>query len=155
MRIATTSDHAGVEHLRAVVEELTRQGHECIELGRDNHSAADDYPDFAEAVARCVVDGNADLAVCVCGTGIGMSIAANKVPGIRAAVCWNEFTAEVSRTHNNANVLCLGSRTLDAETAAGLAVLWVRTRFEGGRHARRVDKITDLEKRGCRAGKVC
>ena len=144
MKIAITSDHAGVECRQVVREEMQRAGHEMIDLGSDVKDAQD-YPDFALRAAQMVAAGEAEAAVCICGTGIGMSIAANKVRGIRAAVAWDEFTATVSRTHNNANVLCLGARVLDPAQAARLAVLWAQLEFEGGRHARRVDKISDFE----------
>jgi len=149
MRIAICTDHAGIEFSRIVRAELERVGHECIDLGSNGQDPQDDYPDFALDVAQCVSRGEADAGVCICGTGIGMSIAANKVKGVRAAVCWDEFTTRVSRTHNNANVLCLGARVLDAATAAHLAALWTTVEFEGGRHARRVGKITRFESAEC------
>lgn len=148
MRIVLASDHAGVEQRKALHKELTQSGYDCAEMGSRDASAADDYPDFAAVAARKVADGEADRAVCICGTGIGMSIATNKIPGIRAAVCWDEFTATVSRSHNNANVLCLGGRTLEIDTMVKLAKLWMQTEFEGGRHAIRVKKIADLERPG-------
>lgn len=147
MKIALASDHAGIEHRRAVREQLERLGHECIDLGSDGADPADDYPDYAFDAGERVARGEVDAAVCICGTGIGMSIAANKIPGVRAANCWNEFSVRVSRTHNDANVLCLGGRTLEPSTAARLAGLWTQQGFEGGRHIRRIRKIADFEKR--------
>ena len=125
MKIALASDHTGVEHRRAVQDELERLGHECIDLG---------------------CNGDADAAVCICGTGNGMSIAANKIPGIRAVVCWDEYTTRMGRQHNNANVLCLGARCMDITTAVRLAALWTQLKFEGGRHTPRVDKVMNLER---------
>jgi ribose 5-phosphate isomerase B len=146
MKIVIASDHTGIDHRRAVREELERLGHQCLDIGTSGEDPQDDYPDYAIEAARRVAAGQADAAVCICGTGIGMSIAANKIAGIRAAVCWDEFSTRVSRTHNNANVLCLGARVLDPATAARLAAQWTRLPFEGGRHARRLAKITKLEK---------
>ena len=146
MKIAIASDHTGVEYRRAVQDELERLGHECIDLGCDSETKRVDYPDFAESAARTVSRGDADTAVCICGTGNGMSIAANKIPGIRAVVCWDEYTTRMGREHNNANVLCLGARCLDIATAAHLAALWTQLEFKGGRHTSRVDKVMNLER---------
>lgn len=143
MRVALGSDHRGVEQrvpLRALLEQ---RGHEVVDLGT-NSSESVDYPDIAALVARRVANGEADRGLLICGTGIGMSIAANKVHGIRAAVCRLPEAAEMSRRHNDANVLCLSGAVAPADNATILAK-WLETPFEGGRHQRRVDKISDLE----------
>ena len=144
MRIALGADHAGFEHKKAIADELESLGHEVLNFGADDKTCVD-YPDPAGQVARCVVDGTCERGILVCGTGIGMSMAANKVPGIRAAVVHNEYTTIMSRAHNDANVLCLGARVLDTETAASLTRLWLKTQFEGGRHQKRLDKISKME----------
>ena len=145
MRIAVGSDHAGFPLKQQVVELLRTMGHEAVDLGtKDTQSV--DYPDYALAVAESVVRGQCERGVLVCGTGIGMSIAANKVPGIRAALCWDEETAGLSREHNDANVLCLPGRSLDPARLPALVDRWMKTAFGGGRHAGRVGKIAEVEK---------
>ncbi len=145
MTISIASDHAGVELKRQIADFLRQLGTTCVDLGPQSTDSVD-YPDYALKVAQSIVDGKARLGILICGTGIGMSISANKVDGIRAALCHREFESRMARSHNDANVLCLGQRV----TGSGLALEIVRvfwsTEFEGGRHASRVEKIRSLEK---------
>jgi len=145
LRIAVGSDHTGFQAKQKAIETLRQLGCEVQDLGTDGE-ASTDYPDFARQVADRVARKEADYGVLCCGTGIGMSIAANKVAGIRAAVCHNDFTCEMARRHNDANVLCLGGRVLDERQVDALVRLFLRTPFEGGRHLRRVRKIGDLDR---------
>ena len=151
MKIAAGWDHRGVglrERLERAVKAL---GHEFLPMGATT-DASSDYPDFAFQVAEAVSRGEADRGVLICGTGIGMSIAANKVPGIRAGVVYDEKTATVSRSHNDTNVLCLGEDTSQGPLLEPILKIWLTTPFEGGRHARRVNKIIAYERRqsgGC------
>jgi len=144
MKIALGSDHAGLTLKREVGEALRALGHTVEDLGAFE-AVSVDYPDFAGKVARAVRDHTSDLGVLICGTGIGMSITANKFRGIRAALCHTEFEARMTRAHNDANVLCLGERVVGAGVGRAIAEAFVGTAFEGGRHARRVQKITDAE----------
>jgi ribose 5-phosphate isomerase B len=144
MKIALGADHAGAEAKDRLVRLLSEAGHEVEDCGADGTSSVD-YPDFAVAVARRVADGDVERGILVCGTGIGMSIAANKVAGVRAAKCNDPSEAQLSRAHNDANVLCLGARVLDATVLAEVAQTFIDSPFEGGRHARRVDKMMDTE----------
>lgn len=147
MRIAVASDHRGVELKRAVIAKLESLGHEVTDNGADGSDSVD-YPDFASVVASKVSNHEFDRGVLICGTGIGMAIAANKFPGVRAAPCNDEVTAEISRRHNDLNVLCMSADLLSSRMAERMAEVWITTDFEGGRHARRLDKITTIEK-GC------
>lgn len=144
MRIYLGSDHAGYELKEYLKQQLSSAGYEVIDMGTDSTESVD-YPDYAFAVARQVTDGKG-LGILVCGTGIGMSIAANKVKGVRAACCSNIYEAVMARRHNDANVLCLGSRVLGAEHALAIAVEFLSNEFEGGRHERRINKISEYEK---------
>ncbi|MEN6450991.1 MAG: ribose 5-phosphate isomerase B [Thermoguttaceae bacterium] len=145
MRVAIGTDHRGFA-LRPKIVELVRQmGHEAIDVGTFSPEAVD-YPDIAADVAGRVSRGDADRGILVCGTGLGMCIAANKVPGIRAAACHDDITAEASRRHNDANVLCLSGDLLGERLIDRMIEIWLSTPFEGGRHARRVDKIRQMEK---------
>jgi ribose 5-phosphate isomerase B len=144
MRIAVASDHRGVALKEAVLTVLRSKGHDVEDVGA-NGSESVDYPDFASIVARKVSTGQTDRGILICGTGIGMSIAANKFRGVRAAPCSDEVTAEISRRHNDLNVLCLGAELLSARVAERMVEVWLSTEFEGGRHARRVEKIGQLE----------
>ena len=145
MRIAVGTDHRGFE-IRAKVVELVRQlGHDVIDVGTFSPDAVD-YPDIAADVAHKVSHHEVDRGILVCGTGLGMCIAANKVPGVRAAPCHDDLTAEMSRRHNDSNVLCLSSDLLGERLIDRMIEIWLNTPFEGGRHARRVDKITALER---------
>lgn len=144
MKIAIGADHAGVELKNHLADMLTRQGHQLADQGTHNTDSVD-YPDFAAKVARAVASGEADRGVLVCGTGIGVAIAANKVDGVRAATCNDLFTAEMCRAHNDANVLTLGARVVGTGVAEEIVRIFVATDFEGGRHERRRDKIHALE----------
>jgi len=143
MRIAIGSDHAGYELKQYLRAHLEAAGHEIVDCGCDGPESVD-YPEFGAAVGRTVSAGDAERGVIVCGTGIGISMAANKVPGIRAALVHDRFGAQMSREHNDANVLAMGARVLDPKHARELTDLWLATEFEGGRHARRVGKIDAL-----------
>ena len=145
MKIAVGNDHAGYEAKLEVKEQLQAMGHEIIDLGAQS-TASTDYPDYAHAVARAVASGKVERGILMCGTGIGVCIAANKVPGIRAALPYDEETAALSRRHNDANVLCLGGRTMSSELRAAMVKTWLETPFEGGeRHARRVSKMEKID----------
>ncbi len=143
MRLAFGSDHAGYRLKRQLLEYAAAQGHECADHGTDD-TASCDYADFAHKVARAVQAGEADRGVLVCGTGLGVSMAANKHQGIRAALCRDEFSARMSRAHGDANVLCLGERVTGEDFAKSILDVWLTTDFDGGRHTARVAKI-DLE----------
>ena len=142
--IAIASDHAGYDLKTVLAEELGTMGYEVVDLGTDGRDSVD-YPDFAKALIKAVIDGRADCGVLVCGTGIGISIAANRHPGIRAAVCHNETTARLARAHNDANVLALGARIVGIEVAKDCLKAFLTTEFAGGRHAGRVAKLADSE----------
>ncbi|MFN2455845.1 MAG: ribose 5-phosphate isomerase B [Pyrinomonadaceae bacterium] len=143
-RIAIGSDHAGYESKEAAKRELAALGYEIDDRGTNSLDSVD-YPDFGAAVGRAVVNGEAARGVVVCGSGIGISIAANKVPGVRAALCWNEETARLAREHNDANVLCIGARFIEPELAARMIRTFMETEFAGGRHQQRVEKLTQLD----------
>ncbi len=145
MRIAIAADHAGFALKERLREALAGMGHQVMDLGATGTQSAD-YPDFAAAVARRVAGGECERGILICSTGVGMSIAANKVDGIRAALAVNPEQVRLTRAHNDANVLALGARYTDEATAASLADIFLRTGFEGGRHARRVGKITEMER---------
>lgn len=145
MKIALGSDHRGAEAVGALVEHLKEAGHEPAVFGLCTGEPCD-YPDNAYLVARAVVGGAADLGILVCGSGIGMSMAANKVPGIRAALAHDEFTAEMGRRHNDANVLCLSGDLSTIDQARAMTDAFLGATFEGGRHARRVNKMTAIER---------
>ena len=145
MKIAIGCDHGGLEHKNAIAEHLKSRGFEIVDLGIYEQVSVD-YPDIAVKVCEKITSGETQLGVLVCGTGIGMSIAANKVKGIRAAACSEHFSAKYTRLHNNSNVLCLGGRVIGVGTALELVDLFVDTEFEGGRHENRVNKIMNIEK---------
>lgn len=138
--VAIASDHAGVELKSKLATDLESMGFKILDLGTNNDSSVD-YPDYGHALAEAVSSGKASAGVAVCGTGIGISIAANRHPGVRAALVHDEFTAEMSRQHNNANVLALGARIVSEEVARNALKVFFSTEFEGGRHARRVEKL--------------
>jgi len=150
MRIAVGSDHRGVTIRAKIVELLGRLGQEVVDVGAHEPESVD-YPDVAADVARRVSNGDVDRGILICGTGLGMCIAANKFPGVRAAPCHDDLTAEMSRRHNDLNVLCLSGDILGERLVDRLVEIWLKTEFEGGRHARRVQKITDLERRNGKA----
>lgn len=147
MHVAIGADHGGYELKQQIVEFLIAQGHQVQDCGTHSPESVD-YPDFAVLVARAVAGGEAERGILICGTGIGMSIAANKVQGARAAVCTNCYMARLSRQDNDANVLCLGGRVLGPGLALDIVQAFLSSEFAGGRHARRVDKISTLEKQG-------
>lgn len=138
------SDHGGLELKGALKEFLAKRNIAVEDLGTDNNESVD-YPDFGEKVAQAVSSGRAEKGILICGTGIGMSIVANKFPGIRAALATDEYTARMSKEHNNANILVLGGRTSDAGMAVRMVATWLDSQFEAGRHQRRLDKIAQLE----------
>ena len=144
MKIAIGSDHRGYEVKRRITSLLQQLGHEVLDTGPDRRENVD-YPDFAFHVGQAVGEGRAQRGILVCGTGIGMCIAANKVKGVRAAPCHDSITAEMSRRHNDANVLCLSADLLGEELIDRMIRIWLETEFESGRHARRVEKITRFE----------
>ena len=145
-RIIIGSDHAGFSLKELVKKNLAGPGYTLTDAGTDSLDSVD-YPDYGAAVAKGVSAGKYDRGILVCGSGVGMSIVANKFPGVRAALCPDEETARMSRLHNDANILVLAGRRTDEEAARSIARLWLNTEFEGGRHQRRLDKIADLGKR--------
>jgi ribose 5-phosphate isomerase B len=145
-KIAIGSDHAGFEAKEKAKSELVTMGVEVLDKGSHSLDSVD-YPDFGAAVARAVASGEVERGVLVCGSGIGISMAANKIPGARAALCWNEETARLAREHNDANVLCFGSRFIEPEQAARMVRIFLETDFAGGRHTQRVEKLSALDKR--------
>lgn len=141
MIIAIGNDHAGVEMKQALSTYITEKiGHEILNIGTDTEDSVD-YPYFGRKVAQLVADGKADKGIVICGTGIGISISANKVKGIRASLCKDEYTAEMTRKHNDANVLALGARVTSIDDSIKIVEVWLTTAFEGGRHQRRVELI--------------
>lgn len=145
MRIAVGCDHRGCAIRSKLIDLLERLGHEVIDMGT-KECVSVDYPDIACQVAKLVGEGKVDRGILVCGTGIGMCIAANKIPGVRAAPCHDDLTAEMSRRHNDLNVLCLSADMLGERLIDRMVEIWLTTPFEGGRHARRLDKIAALER---------
>ena len=144
MKIALASDHRGYqakEQIKAIVKQL---GHECVDFGTENNDPMD-YPDTAYLASKAVSEKQADRAILACGTGIGMSITANKVKGIRAALCYDELNAQISRHHNDANVLCVSGDLTGDVSLRKIVEIWLTTEFNGGRHKRRVDKISAIE----------
>lgn len=148
MKIVIGSDHRGVEIKARLADAIRSMGHEVLDIGADGAESVD-YPDFAFEVASRVGKGEMNRGLLICGTGIGMSMAANKVRGVRAAACQDVLTAEMSRRHNDANVLCLSADLLGEDQMVQMIRIWLETPFEGGRHARRVDKIAKIENDQC------
>ena len=144
MKIVVGSDHRGFEAKKQIKAIITQLGHECIDVGTDSSDPVD-YPDPAYLAAVAVSKKQAERAILVCGTGIGMSITANKVKGIRAALCHDELSAQISRHHNDANVLCIAADLLGEVLLRKIVESWLNTEFSGGRHLRRVRKITTIE----------
>lgn len=140
MRIAVGSDHGGLELKEHVISLLNDIDVDIIDVGCHSMDSVD-YPDFADEVCSKVINNECERGILICGTGIGMSIAANRYQGIRAALCHEAYTARMSREHNNANVLCLGGRVIGLEVALDIVRMWIRTEFAGGRHQRRLDMI--------------
>ena len=146
MKIAIGCDHGGIVLKPSIMDYLSSQGIEVVDFGTYD-TASVDYPDYALKVAEAVADGSCQKGILLCGTGIGISIAANKVKGIRAAVCHDVFTAAACSAHNNANIIALGGRVISPEYAVELVATWLNTPFEGGRHENRLNKIADIERK--------
>ena len=144
MKLVVGSDHAAYELKEAIKAKLISEGHEVIDVGCDSTESVD-YPKYGHAVGRAVASGEAERGIAVCGSGIGISIACNKVPGIRAALCTSVEMAEMCRRHNNANVVCMGARMISRELAFDIIDKWMTTDFEGGKHLRRINEIEDLD----------
>ncbi len=138
MRIAVGSDHRGFNVKQHLVDALKKEGHEVVDFGVGNDGSAADYPDYAIPVAEAVTHAQAERGILICGTGFGMCIAANKVHGIRAVTCQNQLEAEMSRRHNNANILCMSGDILGQQLIDRIVAVWLNTEFEGGRHQRRL-----------------
>jgi len=151
MKIAIGSDHAGLELKNELISILNEMKIECLDLGT-NGTQSVDYPDFGEKVSKEVSEGRVDRGILICGTGIGMSIVANKIPNIRAALCNDLFTARMSRMHNDANILVIGGRIVGRDLAKEIVKTWFTTEFEGGRHANRLTKIKLIEDRFIKHG---
>jgi len=146
MKIAIGSDHAAYEVKESILQYLSSLGHSVIDVGTHSTDSCD-YPDYAAEVSQLVQTEDTDRGILICGTGIGMSIAANRFEGVRAALCYSVELAELSRRHNNANVLCVGARTQRLEDIQAIIETWLRTEWDGGRHAGRLNKIETLAKR--------
>lgn len=144
--IAIGSDHAGYKLKVEIIKYLNEKEYDFKDLGTCNESSVD-YPDYGLAVAEAVISGECEKGIIICGTGLGISMAANKVPGIRAAVCTDSYMARMSREHNDANVLSLGERLVGPGLAVDIVDVWLKTEFLGGRHKTRVDKINNIEKK--------
>ncbi len=145
MKLAIGSDHAGLHLKKRVLDLLKHKGVAVTDFGTEKDEAVG-YPDFGMRVAEAVSNGEAERGILLCGSGIGMSIVANKYRGVRAALCYDTQTARLSRQHNDANVLVMGGRLLEASQAMEIVKTWLETKFEGGRHARRIRKISEIEK---------
>ena len=148
MKIAIGNDHAAGTLKGEIVEYLKELGHEVVDFGT-NGTESCDYPDYGEKVGRAVVSGDADCGVLICGTGVGISIAANKVPGVRAAVCSDTATARLTKQHNNANIIAFGARIVGTELAKDIVKTYLDAEFMGGKHQSRIDKIHEIEKKNC------
>lgn len=146
MKIAIGSDHGGYGLKELIKKHLQEKGFDIKDFGTDS-TASTDYPDFAKAVGEAVVGGDFDRGILICGTGIGISIAANKIPGVRCALVGDCFSAKATRQHNDANIIALGERVVGPGLALEIVDTWLGAEFEGGRHQNRVDKITEIEKK--------
>jgi ribose 5-phosphate isomerase B len=144
MKIAVASDHRGFVIKGKIIAMIADLGHEAIDMGTDSAESVD-YPDFGVKVAQSLSEGKVDRGILICGTGMGMCITANKFAGVRACTCHDDLTAEMSRRHNDANVLCLSADLLGDRLVNRMVELWLKTEFEGGRHARRLEKISRIE----------
>lgn len=144
MKIALAADHGGYQLKEELKQSLINLGHEVLDFGPDHYDKSDDYPDFGGPAARAVADGSADRGILMCNNGIGMSILANKMPGIRAAVVYSESSARDTRAHHDSNVLCLGGQEFPPEKLRRFIEIWLETPYEGGRHQRRMEKIQRL-----------
>ena len=151
MKLAIGSDHAGFKLKAIVLEELAKAKHEVTDAGTYSLDSVD-YPDIAAKLGRMVAEGQVPRGILICGTGVGISIAANKVHGVRAVCCSDTFSAKMARAHNDANILCFGERVVGAGLALELVIVFLATEFEGGRHALRVDKIRQLDSQSTGGG---
>lgn len=149
MKVGLASDHRGVHIKARLCQCLTNEGFEIVDEGTDSTNPCD-YPDYAQRVAQAIAEGRLDRGILICGTGIGMAIVANKFPGVRAAPCYDEVMVEMSRRHNDINVLCLPGDLIGERSIDELVLMWLRTQFESGRHSQRIDKITIVEKNAVR-----
>lgn len=147
MKIAIGNDHAALELKKVIKAYVEDMGHEVVDFGTHTTDSCD-YPVYGEKVARAVAGGECELGILICGTGIGISLAANKVKGIRAAVCSESYSARLTRAHNNANIIAFGARVIGEDTAKDIVNAFINTPFEGGRHQRRIDMITEIENKG-------
>ena len=147
MKIVIGNDHVAVEMKKEITRYLEQKGHTVVNVGTDNSERAD-YPIYGEKAAQLVAKGEVDCGILICGTGVGISLAANKVPGIRAVVCSEPYSAKLSKQHNNTNILAFGARVIGVELAKMIVDEWLNAEFEGGRHQRRVDMIMEIEKNG-------
>ena len=144
MKVVVASDHAGVDAKKEICKTLLELGHEAIDLGPQTADSVD-YPDYASKACRMIQHGRAERGILICGTGIGMSVVANKHRAIRASLVTNEYTAKMSRAHGNANVMCLGARVVDIRAMSQLVRIWTSEPFEGGRHEQRLKKLMELD----------
>ena len=149
MKIAVAADHGGLNLKNEIKNYLNVNGYETVDFGTDSTESCD-YPDFALPAAEAVASGKCDRGIIICSTGIGVSIVANKVPGVRCAHCHDSYCAEFTRRHNDANVLAMGEKVVGAGYALEIVDIFLKTAFEGGRHQRRVEKITAVEKKYCK-----
>ncbi|TQQ83989.1 ribose 5-phosphate isomerase B [Peptacetobacter hominis] len=147
MKIVLACDHGGYELKMDIIAHLKERGIEVLDLGTNNGTDSVDYPKYGEAAANAVVSGEADCGIVVCGTGIGISYAANKVPGIRCAVLTDTFSARMTKAHNNSNMIALGGRVVGKGLALDIVDAYLDTEFEGGRHQKRIDLLTEIEKK--------
>ncbi len=145
MKVALGSDHGGFELKEGIKKHLNRKGIEFVDYGTFNNESVD-YPDYGRITAEAIMKGECDRGIVVCGTGIGISLAANKVKGIRCALVSEEYSARMAKAHNNANMIAMGGRVVGEGIATGVVDVWLETEFEGGRHERRVEKIMEIEK---------
>ena len=144
MRIGIANDHSAVDMKNEIVAYLESQGYEVVNYGTDTNASCD-YPEYGKKVAQAVVNGEVDRGIAICGTGVGIGLACNKVKGIRACTCSEPYSAEYSRRHNNANIITFGARVIGIETAKQIVDVFMKTEFEGGRHERRVAQLMDIE----------
>lgn len=144
MKVGIGNDHVAVEMKQEIIAYLEQQGHEVVDFGTNTKKSCD-YPVYGAKVANAVVNKEVDCGILICGTGVGMSIAANKVKGIRAVVCSEPYSAKLSKEHNNTNILCFGARVIGVELAKMIVFEWINAKFQGDRHQRRLDMITDIE----------
>ena len=148
MKIGIANDHSAVDMKNEIVAYLESQGYEVVNYGTDTNASCD-YPAYGEKVANAVASGEVDRGIAICGTGVGIGLACNKVRGIRACTCSEPYSAEYSRRHNNANIITVSARVIVIETAKQIVDVFMKTEFEGGRHERRVDQLMDIEARNC------